>query len=145
MNTDDPFFNLYNHGFVRVAVGIPTVRVADPAYNARETIVLMTQAAERKALLVVFPELGLSAYSCEDLFQRQAFLDGCTEQLASLLHASQDIPVIAICLGEKSSLNKEGTTPEFVRPRETKSPSRSLGDGSSVGDSISRGVWEPSR
>ena len=35
MNTDRPFFNLYNHGFVRVAVGIPTVRVADPEYNAR--------------------------------------------------------------------------------------------------------------
>ncbi|MEK7237016.1 MAG: hypothetical protein AAB242_10360, partial [Nitrospirota bacterium] len=40
-----PFFNLYNHGFVRVAVGIPTVRVADPEYNARETIALMKQAA----------------------------------------------------------------------------------------------------
>jgi NAD+ synthase (glutamine-hydrolysing) len=96
MNTNHPFFNLYNHGFVRVAVGIPTVRVADPGNNARETIALMTQAAERKALLVVFPELGLSAYSCDDLFQQQALLDGCTEQLASLLHASQDIPVIAI-------------------------------------------------
>ena len=96
MNSDEPFFNLYNHGFVRVAVGIPTVRVADPEYNARETIALMTQAAERKALLVVFPELGLSAYSCEDLFQQQALLDGCTEQLASVLRASQSIPVIAI-------------------------------------------------
>ena len=96
MNTDEPFFNLYNHGFVRVAVGIPTVRVGDPGYNARETIALMTQATERKALLVVFPELGLSAYSCEDLFQQQALLDGCKEQLASVLRASQGIPVIAI-------------------------------------------------
>jgi NAD+ synthase (glutamine-hydrolysing) len=96
MNTGEPFFNLYHHGFVRVAVGIPTIRVADPEYNARETIALMTQAAERKALLVVFPELGLSAYSCEDLFQQQALLDGCIIQLASVLHASQRIPVIAI-------------------------------------------------
>jgi NAD+ synthase (glutamine-hydrolysing) len=96
MNTKDPFFNLYAHGFMRVAVGIPTVRVADPEYNARETIALMKQAAERKALLVVFPELGLSAYSCEDLFQQQAMLDGCTEQLASVLRASQGIPVLAI-------------------------------------------------
>ncbi|THJ09703.1 MAG: NAD(+) synthase [Nitrospira sp. CG24C] len=96
MNTDEPFFNLYNHGFVRVAVGIPTVRVAEPEYNARETIALMKQAAERKALLVVFPELGLSAYSCEDLFQQQALLDCCKEQLASVLRASEGIPVIAI-------------------------------------------------
>jgi NAD+ synthase (glutamine-hydrolysing) len=96
MNADDPFFNLYSHGFARVAVGIPMVRVAEPEFNACETIALMTQAAERKALLVVFPELGLSAYSCEDLFQQQALLHGCKEQLASVLHASEGIPVVTI-------------------------------------------------
>ena len=96
MNVNQPFFNLYNHGFVRVAVGIPMVRVADPEYNARETIALMKRAAERKALLVVFPELGLSAYSCEDLFQQQSLLDSCREQLAAVLCASSDTPVIAI-------------------------------------------------
>ncbi|HSC57593.1 MAG TPA: NAD(+) synthase, partial [Nitrospira sp.] len=96
MNAGDPFFNLYNHGFARVAVGIPMVRVAEPEFNACETIALMKQAAERKALLVVFPELGLSAYSCEDLFQQQALLDSCKEQLASVLDASQDIPVVTI-------------------------------------------------
>jgi NAD+ synthase (glutamine-hydrolysing) len=96
MDTEESFLNLYNHGFVRVAVGIPTVRVADPEHNARETIALMNQVAERKALLVVFPELGLSAYTCEDLFQQQALLDSCKEQLASLLRASQDLPIITI-------------------------------------------------
>lgn len=96
INTEKSFFNCYNHGFVRVAIGIPTVRVADPEYNARETIRLMEQAAERSALLVVFHELGLSAYSCEDLFQQQALLDGCKVGLASVLRASQDIPVMAI-------------------------------------------------
>jgi NAD+ synthase (glutamine-hydrolysing) len=96
MNTDHPFFNLYNHGFVRVALGIPTVRVADPEYNARETIALMNQAAERKALVVGFPELGLSSYACEDLFQQQALWDSCKEALASVLRASQDISVVTI-------------------------------------------------
>ena len=96
MKLDEPFFNLYNHGFVRVAVGIPMVRVAEPEFNARETIALMKQAVERKALLIVFPELGLSAYSCEDLFQQQALLDSCKEHLTSVLHASQGIPVVTI-------------------------------------------------
>jgi len=93
---NDSFFNLYNHGFVRVAVGIPTVHVADPEYNARETIILMKEAAERGAFLVVFPELGLSAYSCEDLFQQQALLDGCNAQLGNVLRASQALSIIAI-------------------------------------------------
>ncbi len=96
MATEESFFNLYNHGFVRVAVGIPTCRVADPAYNACETIKLVKQAVDRKAVLVVFPELGLSSYSCEDLFQQQALLDCCKEQLASIIRASQSWPIITI-------------------------------------------------
>jgi NAD+ synthase (glutamine-hydrolysing) len=56
----------------------------------------MEQVAERRALLVVFPELGLSAYSCEDLFQQQALLDDCKVQLASVLRASQTLSITAI-------------------------------------------------
>lgn len=36
----NPFFNLYSHGFARVAVGVPECRVADPAFNAAQTIAL---------------------------------------------------------------------------------------------------------
>jgi NAD+ synthase (glutamine-hydrolysing) len=79
-----------------VAVAIPEVRVADPAYNARQTIGLMERAAERNALHVLFPELGLSAYSCEDLFHQQALLDGCVEGLAEVLNATKNIPVLAV-------------------------------------------------
>jgi NAD+ synthase (glutamine-hydrolysing) len=93
---DGSFFNLYRHNFVRVAVGIPQVRVADPAYNAERTIALIQQAAERKALLVVFPELGLSAYSCEDLFQQQALLDASRDALEKILDASRELPVVAV-------------------------------------------------
>ncbi|MGH7350293.1 MAG: nitrilase-related carbon-nitrogen hydrolase, partial [Candidatus Rokuibacteriota bacterium] len=68
MRTGQSFFNFYNHDFVRVAVAVPEVRVADPSFNAQQVIALMRQAAERQAVLVLFPELCLSAYSCEDLF-----------------------------------------------------------------------------
>ena len=58
------FFNLYSHNFIRVAVAIPEVRVADPEFNAAQSIALITQAADAGAILTVLPELGLSAYSC---------------------------------------------------------------------------------
>ncbi|HEV2523177.1 MAG TPA: NAD(+) synthase [Candidatus Acidoferrales bacterium] len=90
------FFNLYTHNFVRVAVAIPRVQVADPAFNAHETIALMRQAAERKSILVVFPELGLSAYSCDDLFHQQALLDASRDALRAIVDASREIPCIAI-------------------------------------------------
>ncbi|MBZ5695135.1 MAG: NAD(+) synthase [Acidobacteriia bacterium] len=91
-----PYFNLYRHGFIRVAVCVPEVRVADPAFNASHTIELMRRASDRHAALAVFPELGLSAYSCEDLFQQQALLDASKEALSKVLEASGDLPLVSI-------------------------------------------------
>ncbi len=96
MSTPNAFFNPYTHNFVRVAVGVPPVRVADPAFNAAQIVALMRQAADQHAVLVAFPELGLSAYSCEDLFHQQALLDGCLDALRGILTASRDIPLLAI-------------------------------------------------
>lgn len=92
----DSFFSLYQHNFVRAAAAVPVVRVADPAFNAGQTIALMEQAAARSALLVVFPELGLSAYSCEDLFHQQSLLAATEQAVRRVLEASRRIPVIAV-------------------------------------------------
>jgi NAD+ synthase (glutamine-hydrolysing) len=92
----DDFFNLYNHDFVRVAVGMPAVRVADPAFNGEQTIALMRQAAAEQAALVLFPELGLSAYSCEDLFHQRALLDACQEVLGQVVAASAALPLASV-------------------------------------------------
>ncbi|MBY4945822.1 NAD(+) synthase [Cupriavidus respiraculi] len=90
------FFNLYSHGFARVAVGVPRCKVADPAYNAQQTIALARQAAEQGAVLVAFPELGLSAYTCDDLFHQRALLDACQEALASIVEASRKLTAALI-------------------------------------------------
>jgi NAD+ synthase (glutamine-hydrolysing) len=90
------FFNLYNHNFIRLAAAIPEVRVSDPAFNAQKTIELMGQAAKQKALLVLFPELGLSAYSCDDLFHQQALIDGCLGALGRVKEASRDLPIVTV-------------------------------------------------
>ena len=94
MKAGSNFFNLYNHDFVRVAVGIPAVRVADPTFNGEQTLALMREAVERKALALLFPELGLSAYTCDDLFHQSAVLDGCLEALGNLISASARWPLV---------------------------------------------------
>jgi NAD+ synthase (glutamine-hydrolysing) len=90
------FFNLYAHGFARVAVATPLVRVADPDYNAAQTLALMRRAARDKVALVVFPELGLSAYTCEDLFHQQALLDETEAALGLVLRKTRQLPVAAL-------------------------------------------------
>lgn len=93
---DPPFFNFYSHDFVRVAVGTPRVRVADPLFNAEGTVELMDQAAEQRAAIVLFPELGLSAYSCDDLFHQRALLDAVLEGLRVVLRASERLPLVTV-------------------------------------------------
>jgi len=90
----EDFFNLYNHDLVRVAVAVPAVRVADPAFNAEQISGLIERAAEQRAVAVLFPELCLSAYSCEDLFHQQALLEECRAALGTIRDASRAWPIV---------------------------------------------------
>jgi NAD+ synthase (glutamine-hydrolysing) len=90
------FFNLYRHGFARVAVATPVVRLGDPARNLEGTLELMQQAAKDKAVLAVFPELGLTAYSLDDLFHQQALIEAAEGALAELLRRTAKLPLAAL-------------------------------------------------
>jgi NAD+ synthase (glutamine-hydrolysing) len=90
------FHNLYAHGFARVAVATPRCKVADPSYNAVATIALAKQADAKGVALVAFPELGLSAYSCDDLFHQKALLDACEDALGAVVEATRDLSCAVI-------------------------------------------------
>ena len=96
MKAGKEFFNLYNHDLVRLAVAIPAVKVADPAFNGEQTLALIRKAADRKAVLVLFPELGLSAYTCDDLFQQRVVLDGCLAALEKILESTRHLPIVSV-------------------------------------------------
>ncbi|ADJ27935.1 NAD(+) synthase [Nitrosococcus watsonii] len=96
MSKQETFFNLYHHNFIRATVAVPELRVADPSFNAQKTRDLLGQAADQHSLLVAFPELGLSAYSCDDLFQQQALLAECQQGLRQILNYSKQLPLIGI-------------------------------------------------
>ncbi|MFN2227118.1 MAG: NAD(+) synthase, partial [Anaerolineae bacterium] len=86
-----PFDSIYTQGFVRTTVAIPVVRVADPAHNVEGTLRLARRASDLRAAITLFPELGISAYSNEDLFHQDALLDATRAALASLLEASREL------------------------------------------------------
>ena len=90
------FDNPYNHDFARIAVAVPRVRVADPAFNAERTCELLAEAGAKGAAVVVFPELGLSGYSCDDLFHQRSLLDACEAALARVLAASREVGTLAV-------------------------------------------------
>ncbi len=82
------------HNLLRVAAATPELRVADPAYNAAQSRELLAHAAERGVDLAVFPECGLTGYTCADLFHHRHLIDAAETALANLLDAP--FPGIAV-------------------------------------------------
>ena len=91
MNGPFPFDSIYAHGFVRTAVAVPTVRLANPAFNVERMLGLARKAAERHVAVVVFPELGITGYSLDDLFQQEAVLECAQEALLDLMFATREL------------------------------------------------------
>ena len=91
-----PFASLYRHGYVRIAAGVPVVRIADPAVNAERTLALARQAAEADAAVVVFPELGLAAYTSEDLFHQDALTDAVLAAIDTIVTESAGLPSVLV-------------------------------------------------
>ena len=95
-NDSAEFFNLYRHGFIRSAVCVPTVKVADPRFNADQTILLAREAAAGNAIFALFPELGISAYSNDDLFHQEALLSGVRGAIERIARETAPLNLILV-------------------------------------------------
>ncbi|MDE3129780.1 MAG: NAD(+) synthase, partial [Acidobacteriota bacterium] len=91
-----PFRSIYRHGYVRVAAAVPRVRIGDPAFNAQRTVALAQRAHERDAALVVFPELGLAAYTSDDLFHQDALLAAVLEAIEHVRAATAQLTPVTV-------------------------------------------------
>ncbi len=87
---------MINHGFIKAAAAVPRVRVADCEWNARHTLDLMHGADDVDVQLLVFPELGLTGYTCADLFHNSLLVGKAEEWLAWLLKESEKIDIVTV-------------------------------------------------
>ena len=78
----DDFLDVRAHGFARVAVCVPQVRVADPTFNADAHLTLVERVHGQGAHYALCPELGLSGYTCGDLFFQDTLLRATLDALA---------------------------------------------------------------
>lgn len=81
--------SISNLGFLKVGSAVPKLSVGNPAFNAAETVLLMALAEARGIKVLVFPELGLTGYTCADLFQQKALLQGSLDALRQVRDASR--------------------------------------------------------
>ena len=84
------------YGFVKVAAAIPTVKVADTEYNVQQIESLIAQAEGQGVEVIVFPELCITGYSCQDLFKEQLLIDKAEEALLVLLDFTRKLDIVSI-------------------------------------------------
>lgn len=76
------------HGFIKTAAISPALRVADPQYNTDEILRAMEEACEAGAKLIVFPEMCITGYTCQDLFLQEKLLIEAETQLQRIAAAT---------------------------------------------------------
>jgi NAD+ synthase (glutamine-hydrolysing) len=92
-----PFLSPYSHEFLRVAVCVPRIEPAAPRFNAERTLELLGEADAQRVGVMVFPELGLSAYAIDDLLFQDTLLDAVKAEIARLVEASARLfPAFAV-------------------------------------------------
>ena len=84
------------YGFIKVAAASPRVTVADTKKNAEAIIAAASAANEKGVKLLVTPELGVSAYTCGDLFHQKRLIDSVGEALAKIALETAGMPMIIV-------------------------------------------------
>ena len=83
-------------GFIRVAAASPKIKVGDVDYNIAKTVSLARKAAAKDTAVIVFPELGITGYTCGDLFEQKALLDKAKIGLFDLAEQTSDLNTVII-------------------------------------------------
>jgi len=119
------FHDVRTHGFARVAVCVPEVRVGDPAFNADAHLRRLGEAHDAGAHYAVCPELGLTAYSCGDLFFQETLRREALAALAAVAAAtapcnllcSVGLPLVVDDLLFNCAVTLYGGRPVAVAPK----------------------------
>lgn len=84
------------YGFMKVASAIPSVRVGDVTFNLQQIEEQIIQAEGKGVEVIVFPELSMTGYTCQDLFRQQILLDASEQGIMMLLDFTRKLDIIAI-------------------------------------------------
>jgi NAD+ synthase (glutamine-hydrolysing) len=85
-----------NHGFLKVAAGIPEVKVGDCEFNADRIKTMIVAAEEQGVEIICFPELSITSYTCGDLFFQKLLLKKASETLRNLLAETSELNIVSI-------------------------------------------------
>ena len=85
--------------FIRIACAVPPVKVGDVQKNARDICACIEKADAQNADLIVFPEMSLTGYTCQDLFHQELLHQGVKAGMKEIAACSKDHPGLTIVVG----------------------------------------------
>ena len=83
-------------GFLKVAAATPKLRVADCDFNTEKILEMTAHAAKQGVKLLVFPELGITGYTCEDLFLQEVLLNAARTGLSRVRQATKGLDIVVL-------------------------------------------------
>lgn len=84
------------HGYIKVAAAVPLVKVADCDYNIQQIENIIAQAEGKGVEIIVFPELSITGYTCQDLFRQNLLLEQAETAILMLLDFTRNLDIITI-------------------------------------------------
>lgn len=84
------------NGFIKVAAAIPSVKVADCSYNVQQIESLIAMVEGKGVEVIVFPELCITGYTCQDLFKQTLLLEQAETSVLMLLDFTRKLDIISI-------------------------------------------------
>ena len=87
---------LKKQGFVRVGAVVPKLKVADTEFNCNEIIEQIEIASNNKIQIAIFPELCITGYTCQDLFEQDTLLEEAEKSLSKILDYTNNLYIICI-------------------------------------------------
>lgn len=71
-------------GYVRVEVVTPDIKVADCIFNTEQICSRIDKAYDAQVSVIVFPEMSITGYTCNDLFLQDTLLSDAQKSLATI-------------------------------------------------------------
>ena len=85
-----------NYGYIKVAAAIPSVKVGDCNYNVSGIEKMIISAEGAGLEVIVFPELSITGYTCQDLFRQKHLIDAAERSVVKLLDFTRQLDIISI-------------------------------------------------
>ena len=87
---------LKEQGFVRVGAVVPKLKVGDTEFNCNEIIKQIEIANNNNIQIAVFPELCVTGYTCQDLFEQDILLEYAEKALNKIMNYTNNLDIICI-------------------------------------------------